>query len=246
MDIDTLKKRRGRLKAAITRIETFININVNKIIDVNEFIVREGQLVKNYDKYLEIQESIEDTDDEGAEHDRVVVEQQFFAVAASLRSIISKLSAATTDNITNTRLASAPHQTSDSGVTFPLVPHAVAQVKLPHLNIPTFAGRFEEYFSFTDLFSAVVNNNDTLSDVQKLIYLKSVLRGEPLDIVNSLSITKENYIVALELLKGRYDKKFPIINAHLKGLLDVPQMHKGNATAMRQFITQVMTQVIGI
>lgn len=60
-----------------------------------------------------------------------------------------------------------------------------------------------------------------------------------MDIINNLPITNENYAVALDLLTKRFNKVLPIINAHIKGLLDVPPLTKSNNVLLRQFITQV-------
>ena len=51
-------------------------------------------------------------------------------------------------------------------------------VRLPRLDLPTFSGNALEWQPFWDRFNAAVNSNPTISDIQKLNYLRSQLRGE--------------------------------------------------------------------
>ncbi|GFR09281.1 integrase catalytic domain-containing protein [Trichonephila clavata] len=79
-----------------------------------------------------------------------------------------------------------------------------AEVKLPTLFSPIFSGVTEEWLAFSDLFEAAVSNNQNLMEAQKLKYLKESLRSNALKIVNSLSITNDNFEIAWKLLKDRY------------------------------------------
>ncbi|KAL0810541.1 hypothetical protein ABMA28_010661 [Loxostege sticticalis] len=53
-----------------------------------------------------------------------------------------------------------------------------SKVKLPKVNIPNFSGNYSEWNTFRDLFKSLINNNQNLDNVQKLLYLKSYLCGE--------------------------------------------------------------------
>ncbi|XP_072934991.1 uncharacterized protein [Epargyreus clarus] len=53
-----------------------------------------------------------------------------------------------------------------------------AQVRLPRIELPTYSGKYEEWPTFQDLFVSLVHNNTSLSDVQKLHYLKCSVAGE--------------------------------------------------------------------
>ncbi|GFQ92440.1 uncharacterized protein TNCT_364381 [Trichonephila clavata] len=57
----------------------------------------------------------------------------------------------------------------------------VKNLKLPHIELPVFTSNYMEWISFCDLFLASVGNNNTLSNSQKLQYLKlSVKAKQPL------------------------------------------------------------------
>ena len=51
-------------------------------------------------------------------------------------------------------------------------------VCLPRLDLPNFSGDAPEWLPFWDGFNAASNSNPSISDVQKLNYPRSQLRGE--------------------------------------------------------------------
>lgn len=51
--------------------------------------------------------------------------------------------------------------------------------------------------------------------MQIFVYLKSSLSS--LEIIKNLQLTNENYEIAMNLLKKRYDNKLAIINTHIGG-----------------------------
>ncbi|CAH2088456.1 unnamed protein product [Euphydryas editha] len=80
-------------------------------------------------------------------------------------------------------------------------------VKLPRIQLPIFSGNYEEWQTFYDMFLSLIHNNISLSAVQKLLYLKSTLTGEPATLLRNLSIEEANYEEAWEKLKRRYNNK---------------------------------------
>ena len=87
-------------------------------------------------------------------------------------------------------------------------------IKLPKLKVKEFNGDSLEWLSFWDCFEASVHLNRTISDVSKMNYLKSLLRGEALRAISGLALTKSNYSVAIELLKNRFGQEQVQVNAH--------------------------------
>lgn len=102
-------------------------------------------------------------------------------------------------------------------------------------DIPKFSGNFEEWKSFKDLFvSATVNTR--LSDAQKLQKLKSLLVGDAFNAIRHLSITVENFRVAMKLLNDRYDNKRAIVNKHLRLFFDMPKIVDADSKAILKII----------
>src|SRR5277367_2792566 len=82
-----------------------------------------------------------------------------------------------------------------------------AKIQLPRINLPTFDGKYTDWVSYHDLLSALVLNNTALSKVEKLQYMKTSLRGEPLKLLQSIQTTEANFEEALKRLMDRYNNK---------------------------------------
>ena len=69
---------------------------------------------------------------------------------------------------------------------------------------------------------ATINNNPSLQNVDKLSYLKGLLKNEVKDVISGLESTGHNYEVAVDLLKERYSRKELMINGHFLQLRNLP------------------------
>lgn len=83
--------------------------------------------------------------------------------------------------------------------------HSTTQMKLPNMSLPAFDGRYEDWPTFQDLFTASIHNNKSLSGSQKLQYLKSCVKGEAASLIKSFTVTDANYREAWMLLEEQYD-----------------------------------------
>lgn len=81
------------------------------------------------------------------------------------------------------------------------------RVKVPQAELLTFSGRYEEWLAFKHSFTSLIDNQTDLSNVEKLQYLKSSLKGEPARKVSVFLITEENYTRAWEVLEKKYSDK---------------------------------------
>lgn len=102
-------------------------------------------------------------------------------------------------------------------------------------------GTFTARLSFLDSFKILIDINIDLTNIQKLTYLKSALKGEPLDLISTLETTDSNYTIALDLLKRRYDNKGRIINNHITSLLNMSSMTRASATQFKEIINSLQT-----
>ena len=59
-------------------------------------------------------------------------------------------------------------------------------MKLPTINIKGFDGEPENWHTFIDSFECTIDINDTLSDVQKINYLKNLVKGKAATIISSI------------------------------------------------------------
>lgn len=113
-------------------------------------------------------------------------------------------------------------------------------VILPKIDIPTFSGTYQEWTSFQDHFAKLIHENQSLSNVEKLHYLKGYLSGEAGDLIRAVPITEANYAEAWQIVKNRYDNKRFIVDAHLRSLTNLPHVKNENPSSLRKLIDTVL------
>lgn len=120
---------------------------------------------------------------------------------------------------------------------------ARTEIQLPRIEIPKFAGDFQAWLSFYDLFTSLVHNVCTLSDVQKMHYLRSCVEGEAELLIRSFQVTGPNYREAWGVLLARYNNRRLIINAHLEQLFTVSTSNVGSPNSLRRQLDR-FTEVV--
>ncbi|GFS49532.1 DUF1758 domain-containing protein [Trichonephila clavipes] len=121
-------------------------------------------------------------------------------------------------------------EVKNQGSSQSLVSARSSEVKLPTLSLPIFSGITEEWLEFSDLFEAAVSNNQNLTGVQKLQYLKGSLISDALKIVNSLSITNDNFEIAWKLLNDRYFNEREIMSYLIKKFINITPLSGESST----------------
>uniref|UniRef100_A0A8D8M962 Peptidase aspartic putative domain-containing protein n=1 Tax=Cacopsylla melanoneura TaxID=428564 RepID=A0A8D8M962_9HEMI len=117
------------------------------------------------------------------------------------------------------------------------------KVRLPELKLPTFSGEVTEWLSFSDTFQCLVVENNELTDVQKLQYLKSCLTGHALAEIINLATTNDNFAVAWKLLQDRFQNNKVIVRGYLQGIVNVQFNTKKPCESLREMLTQLKNSV---
>ena len=104
-----------------------------------------------------------------------------------------------------------------------------SRLKLPKLDLPKLDGSYSQWISFRVLFDGAVHSNSSLTDSQKLFYLKGLLTGEAKRLLSAIAITDANYSEAKEILKQRYENRRAIVRDKLLQLRAIPQQTKNKA-----------------
>ena len=74
--------------------------------------------------------------------------------------------------------------------------------------------------------------------------LKNLVTGKAESIIDGISLSNDNYKIALELLKDRYDNKQLQISSHMKSLLEIPEMNTvENVETLRSMYDNIETQI---
>lgn len=110
------------------------------------------------------------------------------------------------------------------------------EVKLPRINIPKFSGEYQHWMSFHDMYTALVHNNKSITNIEKLHYLKSSLQGEAEEFVRHFTITDANYQVAWKALQERYDNRRILIKTQLKLLFSQTVANVESASNIRKIL----------
>ncbi|XP_049286171.1 uncharacterized protein LOC125765272 [Anopheles funestus] len=108
-------------------------------------------------------------------------------------------------------------------------------LKLPRITLPSFAGNYDAWMQFHDMYLAMIHNTKTLSDVEKLYYLKSSLKGEALKIIEAFPTCAASYQAAWSALVNRYANPYLQKKRHVNELLNWPKSKKisaGNVNAL--------------
>ena len=106
--------------------------------------------------------------------------------------------------------------------------------KLPKLTLPTLSGVILEWQTFWDCYESSIDNNMSLSEVQKFFYLKFLLTDEAASVIEGLPVTHGNYLEAIDSLKERFGQTHKIVNAYMQALLDLPRP-TSHVSSLRSF-----------
>ena len=97
-------------------------------------------------------------------------------------------------------------------------------IHLPKLSNELFEGDPKHFLEFLDLFLFSIHENDSISNVQILTYIKGLLKGDAASCISGFKIIVENYEACMSLLKERYNNKQLTVSCHMTNLLNLPQL----------------------
>ena len=110
------------------------------------------------------------------------------------------------------------------------------KVRLPKLSIQKFDGDIANWQNFYDIFKSVIDQNESISDIDKFSYLKFLLCDSALSVISSLSLISKNYKETLDLLKERYGNTQALITTQMKNFVQLPQVgHEPDAIGLRKY-----------
>lgn len=121
---------------------------------------------------------------------------------------------------------------------------SAVNLKMPELQIPTFSDNSSNVFAFESFRSSFLNalsSVPSLTNIEKMVYLKSALRGQALSLVDNLNIDDTCFEQAWKLLESEYYDKEYIVDYVLSEILnyscctDVDQVFAFN-TFLKSFL----------
>ncbi|XP_076398078.1 uncharacterized protein LOC143266413 [Megachile rotundata] len=146
------------------------------------------------------------------------VEEAYLDAAAKIDQLVEEL----------------PNAGAAGGAPNPL--SILSQPHLPKIQLPTFSGNPLEWESFRDLFRSLVHDVPHLSNTKKLLYLKSSLSGEALEVIQNTPITEAGYEGAWEDLEVRYGNTRLLSFAHHRAILTCPPAQRQSTSELKRLL----------
>ena len=169
-----LKRKRGVIKASLTRIRTFVTRfdPTQQAVSLLEF--RQEELPQINRKFDDVQSQIELLvgEEEASEVERENFEQDYFAIRSQIQELTS---------------LERPHNSTAVNASFAAM--SIHRHQLPPIPLPKFSGNIQEWASFFDVFRAMVHNDENYTAAQKFFYLRSCLEGQALELVRSIPVS---------------------------------------------------------
>lgn len=233
--IKLLVQKRTSLKSQITSLTNLVE---REPYDKTALKLRMTRITELYHAYEEFNDELILLDPNSHHKDEFAnVQERFYSLASKVEDIIdftaSTASASTSSNVI---------QPGGSGTAVIMK----QRVKLPEASLPNFDGRYENWLSFKNTFLAMIDTQADLSDVEKLQYLKSALKGEAANKLKILSIEGANYHKAWKLLTRSYEVKQILISRHLSLLLNSPVLEKETTDGLSKLADDAQQHVASL
>ena len=218
-DIDNSKSFE-RYKATVRDLKDELNLleddlNSTPPPSLRSLQFSESELTKTYEAFLALWSSSQNAIDTSE------LEQSYrdhHALKRSAWSLLSQIKSAIDANLADAASKGQPHVPVNpipNPIAIPVkhLPHP----SMPQIPIPEFNGELKKWKNFWDSFSSLIDSRQDIDPVIKFNLLRNYLKDKAYRVVEGLSVTNDNYSVALKLLKSRFaDDKYLLQKLHLE------------------------------
>ncbi|BET00202.1 Pao retrotransposon peptidase [Nesidiocoris tenuis] len=120
--------------------------------------------------------------------------------------------------------------------------HAVG-AKLETVRLPIFSGKLEEFPTFIQLFTTMVDANPAYTDVERVSHLLSHLSDSAKMHCSSIPPTAENYKLILNALKNRFEDQRALSSAYLDKILNFKALTTESEQSLDNFLSHFVEPV---
>ena len=133
------------------------------------------------------------------------------------------------------------------GITKPEGPSLGVEVtvKLPKLKLLTFDGQLSKWQQFWDVYERNIHGNPKLGNIDKFLYLCSLLHGKTAKVIEGFQITSTNYPEAITQLKERFGQPDLMVQGHVNDLLRLGSCGE-QTRQLRQFYDEIQVHHIAL
>ncbi|XP_053691615.1 uncharacterized protein LOC128740128 [Sabethes cyaneus] len=221
--IKALRLRQRGIQTSFSLIKTFVD-EYNEDTDSSQVPVRLEHLGTLWADFNKTQMDLESADEAGIEQQfkhRTDFESEYYKVKGFLLSV------------NKTPLTPcAPSSSQSTGHVLPSASH----VRLPDVKLPTFNGNTDNWLNFHDLYLSLVHSSAELSNIQKFYYLRSSLAGNALQLIQTIPISANNYVVAWNLLVEHYQNPVRLKQTYVDALFDFTCLKRESAADLHSLV----------
>ena len=202
-----LKPKRTKERSNVTRFVASINA-LEDSSPVDDYEYYHERLRETLDKLIVLDDTIQDRlSDEEFDADVTKCEEYVDSAKRALQRASKK---------TDQRLVTS---TSSLSINQPVTPPGstiiTPSVKLPTIKLEPFSGDIETWSRFWEQFQSSVDQNPTVSVIDKHVFLRGYLEGEARRLVDGIAVTADTYSETKRILQSKYGDKNRIIQSHL-------------------------------
>jgi len=89
----------------------------------------------------------------------------------------------------------------------------------------------------------LIDENPTLTPIQKFFYLRGALSGEALNCIKCLETTSDNYKIAWKSLVDRFNNNKILVQTHIKLIVEAEAINNESARKLRQFVDNLIGHI---
>ncbi|XP_036150702.1 uncharacterized protein LOC118648495 [Monomorium pharaonis] len=144
-----------------------------------------------------------------------LVNHDYFTKGAQLEETMLHLAAKRTISRLRNALTVTPAQPTTASTS-----SATHDSHLPDISLPKFSGVYSDWPEYRDLFGSMIINNERLTPVEKLHYLRVSLEGAPAKHISGYPMAADSFHPSWEALKDKYENKRLLITSYLDRIFD--------------------------
>ena len=107
------------------------------------------------------------------------------------------------------QLSTAPPAQVHSNMASGIPQQSKAKARLPKLEVRKFNEKVQAWQEFWDAFESTIDQNKSLTAVDKFAYLRSLVTEPARSTIAGFSLTAVNYAAAVDVLKKSMERKLP-------------------------------------
>ncbi|GBL93940.1 hypothetical protein AVEN_76674-1 [Araneus ventricosus] len=187
-DIEAIKSKRRRAKAALTRISNSLDKPESESFGKVYLQIRIDKLEEIYANFDSVDAKLPVKISEIEQF-----EKTYFETKAKLQTPLDKI-----NFHMQMKKVNLPMQMKKVNLPMQMNNMASCSFKLPKINIKSFNGKYNDRPAFKDMYVSMIHHNEALSNIQKFHYISELLSDEPATVIKHIPFSEASYIEAWE------------------------------------------------